>query len=32
MEDMLSRLGKLEDHCRDYEKTNSEIQIMVAAN
>lgn len=30
MEDMLSRLGKLEDHCRDYEKTNSEIQIMVA--
>lgn len=30
MEDMLARLGKLEDHCRDYEKTNSEIQIMVA--
>lgn len=30
MEDMLVRLGKLEDHCRDYEKTNSEIQIMVA--
>ena len=30
MEDMLSRLGKLEDHCKDKEKTNSEIQIMVA--
>lgn len=30
MDDTLSRLGKLEDHCRDYEKTNSEIQIMVA--
>lgn len=30
MDDMLARLGKLEDHCRDYEKTNSEIQIMVA--
>ena len=30
MDDMLSRLGKLEDQWRDYEKTNGEIKIMVA--
>ena len=30
MNDILSRLGKLEDHCRDYEKINGEIKIMVA--
>lgn len=29
MEDTLNRISRLEDHCRDYEKINSEIQIMV---
>ena len=30
MEESLNRISRLEDHCRDYERTNSEIQIMVA--
>ena len=30
MEDTLNRISRLEDHCRDYEKINNEIQIMVA--
>lgn len=29
MEDTLNRISRLEDHCRDYEKINSEMQIMV---
>lgn len=29
MEDALNRISRLEDHCRDYEKMNSNIQIMV---
>lgn len=30
MEEALNRISRLEDHCRDYERMNGEIRIMVA--
>lgn len=29
MEEALNRISRLEDHCRDYERMNSNVQIMV---